>query len=485
MAFPAWSWSWSLKVALPSRSKSFAAFSLSFSGHHIIPPVSTTPILNRPSQSYRRIHCTPLRQQQQPLKMPSATTPPPSPSPEYRVLIVGGSYGGLCAALTLLDLSHGKVARFNFTENAQPPARQIPMQITVVDERDGFYHLIGSPQALASEEYASKTWTKFADIPALQSPSVRFVQGSVSSVDCQTKIAQILDTETQETRKEKYDFLIASSGLRRGFPTVPQSLRREEFLSETRTNVDAIRHAQDGVVVIGGGAVGVEIATELRTLYPTQKITLIHSRDRLLSAEPLPTDFQDRVASVVRDSGVKLILGQRVISTATIETEGGRKIWHLTLTNGRSIYAGHVMNAVSKSVPTSSYLPQEALDQEGYVPILPSTQFPPTVPNATQHFAIGDLASWSAIKRCGGAMHMAYHAASNAHQLMLSADKPEYITLEKSPPCMGLALGKTAVTYTADQGTRDGESEHELWFGKDMGYSICWNYMKLGEPWKA
>lgn len=56
----------------------------------------------------------------------------------FRVLIVGGSYGGLSAALNLLDLSNGQRARFNYTPDAKPPASRIPVHITIVDERDGF-----------------------------------------------------------------------------------------------------------------------------------------------------------------------------------------------------------------------------------------------------------------------------------------------------------------------------------------------------------
>ena len=58
-----------------------------------------------------------------------------------KVLVLGGSYGGLAAALNLLDLCAGKPARFapSSTEKSAAPKRAtIPIQIKVVDERDGY-----------------------------------------------------------------------------------------------------------------------------------------------------------------------------------------------------------------------------------------------------------------------------------------------------------------------------------------------------------
>jgi len=52
-----------------------------------------------------------------------------------------------------------------------------------------------------------------------------------------------------------------------------------------------LKDVAQGVVVIGGGAVGVEIATELKVVMPDLKVTLVHSRNRLLSSEPLPDEF--------------------------------------------------------------------------------------------------------------------------------------------------------------------------------------------------
>jgi hypothetical protein len=64
----------------------------------------------------------------------------------WRVLIAGGSYAGLSAALNLLDLCGGRPPRFNpafkfedisaaFTGTL---TRRIPVEITIVDERDGY-----------------------------------------------------------------------------------------------------------------------------------------------------------------------------------------------------------------------------------------------------------------------------------------------------------------------------------------------------------
>lgn len=229
------------------------------------------------------------------------------------------------------------------------------------------------------------------------------------------------------------------------------------------------------------------MAAELKEKDPQRKVTLIHSRDRLLSAEPLPDDFKDRVCSILRDDGVTVILGQRVVDHQAIETCQDKHTWHLTLADNTQITAGHIMSAISKCVPTSSYLPQEALDHEGYVKIHPSyvftsltlastnnyrCQFQSNIPNRGRHFAIGDIASWPGIKRCGGAMLHGHFAATNVHQLMLSesiGSKPEFMALQVAPPVIGLALGKTAVTYNQIEGTRSGEDLMASMFGEDMG----------------
>lgn len=116
----------------------------------------------------------------------------------------------------------------------------------------------------------------------------------------------------------------------------------------------------------------------------------------------------------------------------------------------------------------------EPLDRAShdYLLILnPSLQFAGDIPHADCHYAIGDITAWPGIKRCGGAMHMGHYCALNIHQKMLSlcrGGSPNFKTLAASPAVIGLALGKKAITYTPDEGTRYGEELSKTLFGEDM-----------------
>lgn len=135
---------------------------------------------------------------------------------------------------------------------------------------NGTDHLIGSPKALACEPFASKTWIKFEDIAALRAPNVQIIRGSVNDLDPQEKVARVIDVKTNAVREERYDFVIASSGLRRVFPTVPQSLEKEEFIKEAKAHQMEIQNARAGVVVVGGG-----MLSPVLSLYSILPIVLV------------------------------------------------------------------------------------------------------------------------------------------------------------------------------------------------------------------
>ncbi|KAF5667580.1 pyridine nucleotide-disulfide oxidoreductase [Fusarium heterosporum] len=408
----------------------------------------------------------------------------PEASNAVRVLILGGCYGGLSAAVNLLDLSQGYSPRMNSEPYIHhPDLPRFNIEITIVDERDGYYHLIGSPLALADSNFSKKNWVKYSDIPGLKDPSINIIQGSVNSVNPETKKAIISAHLTQEKSELEYDYLVASTGLRRVWPVVPQSLTRKQYLLEAENHINAVQNAKHGVVVVGGGAVGIEMAAELKMVKPHLKVTLVHSRDKLLSSEGLPDETKDVALELLREAGVEPLMSHRVTSTNKVQTTDGSDKYEIEFTNGHKMFASQVVMAISRSVPTSTYLPACSLDEDGFVKIKPNLQFEEGTPNAEVHYAAGDINNWPGIKRCGGAMHHGHYVALNIHQSILShkaGHAPEFKELVVYPPVIGLAVGKKAVASSPDNGTVSGEEVAQACFRDDLGWTICWNYMQLG-----
>lgn len=258
--------------------------------------------------------------------------------------------------------------------------------------------------------------------------------------------------------------------------------------------------------VRNAGAVGIEIASELKLVQPHQSVTLIHSRPKLLSSEALPDETKDRALSLIHDAGVKTIMSTRVTKIEQAESES--EATQLTLSDGSVVKTGLVINAISKYTPTATYLPDNALDEGGYVKIHPNLQLDSDIPNAEYHYAAGDIASWAGIKRCGAAMHHGHYAAVNIHQMMLHSalgTNPQLLQLNRDvPPMIGLAVGSQAVSYSPSEGTAWGEDVAKLYFGDDLGFEsmflrrpssmpncfqsltnsfvlVCWNYMQLSK----
>ena len=62
--------------------------------------------------------------------------------------------------------------------------------------------------------------------------------------------------------------------------------------------------------MIGGGAAGVEFASEIKSDYPGKDVTLIHSSKKIIDY-PLVTDnFREQVMGIVDRIQVKVILGE-------------------------------------------------------------------------------------------------------------------------------------------------------------------------------
>ncbi|KKA21258.1 Pyridine nucleotide-disulfide oxidoreductase-like protein [Rasamsonia emersonii CBS 393.64] len=425
-------------------------------------------------------------------------TPPVPP----HILVVGAAYSGLYAVLNLLNICDGK-PHFPSVMNLSPIRKpDVPPQITIVDERDGIFHTMGTPLVHVENKVTESAWIRYSDIPALKRANVHILQGRVVEIDPLRKCAfwrSSAASENDPDRVLQYDYLIAATGLQRDWPILPRCFTRQQYILDAKEHIAKLKATRNHpIVVIGGGAVGTEFAAEIKHHYPDHRVILIHSRASLLSNEPLPEEFKEKALATLKAEGVEVMLETRVMNETTqTAPDGESQEIRLKLSNGDEIIAGHTIWATSRHLPRTEFLPPESLNEEGYVKVLPSLQFAATIPNNHVHFAVGDIAAWSGIKRVGRALSMGQCAAVNILKLITAdvtpvvkqsnssnsssssregeagdIDGPELQVYPYVPPMIALALGSTAVTYHPDMGVSGGEEAYKTSFGTDLGLSI-------------
>ncbi|KAF8536500.1 pyridine nucleotide-disulfide oxidoreductase-like protein [Trichophaea hybrida] len=404
----------------------------------------------------------------------NTTTPHISEKPKH-ILILGGAYAGLSTVVNLQKLLSGaphQPGPYNLP--TVPKLPRTPPRITILDERDGIYHTVGTPLVHTSPDVSTtvpRAWKKFADIPYLR--DVLIVQGRVERVDPKRK--EVVYTSPTGEKSMAYDYLVCATGLQRDWPAQPRATTKEEYIRDAIALVAGLVDAKERIVVIGGGAVGTEFAGELKLTHPRKQITLIHSRSTLLSSEPLPSEFKTKALEYLRESGVEVLLNTRV----NAEVGNGS----LLLSTGETINTSAIIWCVGQQHPSTSYLPTLALDKHtGLVRVSTSLTFPATVPNHNAHFAIGDIAQWSGIKRCGTALLMGCFAATNLLLSIVASENGEEVKLAEFPEMVAmlvLALGDKAVMFHPEKGLTHGVEPLVQSFGEDLGLRLCWGCLGI------
>ncbi|KAI8941956.1 hypothetical protein NX059_000068 [Plenodomus lindquistii] len=404
----------------------------------------------------------------------------------HRVLIVGCAYGGISAVVNLLEYSQGKARQSVYPGPDFKGARsKRGVEITVIDERDGYFHSVGVPLAHVTPKYTSHMWKRFSHLNELKHSNLHFKHGRVKNINPEAKVAEWCD-RNGKTQQQSYDYVVMGTGLKRHWPAVPKSGSFEEYLNDGKAFIDKItggdtsKHEGRKVVVIGAGAVGVEFSAEIKNYYPKIGVTLVHSRSEVLSSEPLPTEVKERAKILLEEEGVDLILNSRATVT---ELPNGQST--VTLANGNSITADFVIDSTKKGVPTTDILPAACLNEDREIMVHQSLMFKDTIPNASSHFGVGDVIAWSGIKRAGSATVMGQAAAQNIYASILNSelasDAEPYPTTELPAwaAVIGLAVGKQCLTYDPVSGLKYGVEVMKSYFGEDLGWSANLKYLGL------
>lgn len=104
------------------------------------------------------------------------------------------------------------------------------------------------------------------------------------------------------------------------------------------------------------------MSAELKLHFPQSDIILVHSRDTLLSNEPLTEEYKSIAYNLLTQAGVEIRLGQRVVDAQEV---AGRK--ELTLSNGDIIQCDKVIYTAQQQGANTGFVAQDIVDAKGCI----------------------------------------------------------------------------------------------------------------------
>ncbi|KAL1740886.1 hypothetical protein HDZ31DRAFT_46573 [Schizophyllum fasciatum] len=206
-----------------------------------------------------------------------------------------------------------------------------------------------------------------------------------------------------------YDALVLGTGSvwPEEFNFPDDAARVPDHLAHWRGQIKAAK----SVTIVGGGAVGIEFAGEIKEFHPDKKVTIVHGADLLLN-DTYPTKFRKAFESRLRAKGVDIIYEDYVENIP----EG--PVTSITTKKGKQIQTDLILPAFGAK-PNTSFLPASFLNQTNHVKVRPTLQ----TASHDDIFAAGDIIDWHEQKQ---AAKNAGHAAVVAKNVkaVLEGQKP-------------------------------------------------------------
>jgi len=233
------------------------------------------------------------------------------------------------------------------------------------------------------------------------------------------------------------------------------------------------------IVVVGGGALGIQYASDIKERFPEKDVKLIHSRDRFL---PLyDPKMHDLIYEKLAAIGVQMYFNARVTSSLTV-SEGEHTV---TTSQGDKFQCDLQLNCTGlhyNSALLASLSPQSLNLKNNTLHVLPTMQLADS--RHENIFVIGDVADTTALKNAVSGWFQAEVVARNITRLIrqndpstpstapeLESDLEEY---KPGPPVIKLTVGKN--TYVYQRPNADGEPEVGFYEAKeDLDAAVTWN----------
>jgi len=347
------------------------------------------------------------------------------------IIVIGGGPAGVAAA-----------------QHAAKKLSETEAKITLVEKRGFFYHSVGALRAMVDTSFIPNILIPYDNIFKGYS-HVELKFATVDSISYDTKTVTFTSTnllddppESATTQKEtlSYDYLIIATGSSYLSPIKPSKavFNREDIIKDLTLTAENIKKAER-VLVIGGGAVGIEMAGELKAYYPDKKIMLLDSNEELLSNQNVPK-LRPCIKEALLNLGVELILGQRLterftshqFGTKSLVTEDGTTIE----SDAQLVCVGMIPNIdLMKDYP-------ENLDENGrFIKVKDTMQVDSSWSYYENVFVLGDASNHPTPKLAYWAMDQGKHLALSIAANIRNKESPFKPYLEPMTEALILSLG--------------------------------------------
>jgi apoptosis-inducing factor 2 len=323
-----------------------------------------------------------------------------SESRESTVVIVGGGYGGVNAAKAL-----------------DPYA-----DVVLIEEKDAFVHNVATLRALVEPTF----------LPSIFLPYDRLLARGHVEHDRATAVGAHR-VVLASGKAIAADYVVLATGSTYPFPAKVDDTGTAAALDRYRAAYDELGPARHALLV-GAGAVGIELAGEIKSKWPDKAVTLLDPDDDVLHGEFRP-DLRAELRSQLVDLGVELMLGVG-LRTLPDKAETRRGEFTVTTNDDQPITADIWFRCFGVS-PVSDYLDAElapARRADGFVTVGPALQ----IAGHDNVFAIGDVSTADA-KMAGRAGRQGHLVAENIRKLI--AGDTDLTPYEPMDPAIIVPIG--------------------------------------------
>lgn len=227
---------------------------------------------------------------------PGSSSSPEAGSPEPRnIVVVGASFAGYHAARLI----------------ATTLPKTTPFTVVVVEPNTHFQFSWVLPRFCVVEGHEHKAFIPYGPyLASAPTGRVRWVRDRVVSVaDGKVRLRAGDEAGCKEI---PYEYLVVATGSGAG-----DALPSRVGVEDKRDGCEALKAMQvrirgaERLIVVGGGAAGVELATDAKEHHPEKKVTLVHSRPGVMHR--FGPELQAAALKGLQDLGVEVFLGERLI----------------------------------------------------------------------------------------------------------------------------------------------------------------------------